>query len=71
MRGGHGNRAQPSADDESAADYDLQRQTYAWYGPEALFGLMFEYIHRGEAQLDLSIGTGLGATLFQKAGLRV
>ena len=61
----------PSVDDESAADYDVQREMYGWYGPEALFGLMFEYIHPGETLLALGIGTGLGASLFYKAGLRV
>lgn len=60
-----------SVDDESAADYDLQRERYGWYGPEILFGLMFEYVKPGETLLDLGIGTGLAAILFHKAGMRV
>ncbi len=52
-------------------DYDLQAKMYDWYGPEMLFGLVFEYISEGEKLLDLGIGSGLSAMPYYLAGLDI
>lgn len=58
-------------DSESAATYDMEAKKTGWLGPQVIFGLTFEYTRPGQTILDLGIGTGLCAALFQKAGLRV
>lgn len=57
--------------EEAAMKYDQLCRQMEWHGHEALFGMMFEYILPGQPILDLGIGTGLIAALFQKAGLEV
>ena len=60
------------AHDESAAEYDRLAREYRWFGPEALFGLCFEYVQPGERLLAIGIGTGLCAFPFaNKAGLQI
>lgn len=54
-----------------AAQYDGLARAMEWHGHEALFGMVFEYVGPGQSLLDLGIGTGLGAFLFHKAGLKV
>jgi SAM-dependent methyltransferase len=54
-----------------AVDYDELARKYRWYGHEALFGMMFENLRKGQALLDLGIGTGLSSRLFHLAGLEV
>ena len=56
---------------EEATTYDAQRQEYGWFGPEIVFGLMYEFIKPGDSLLDIGIGTGLSAALFHKVGLQV
>jgi predicted TPR repeat methyltransferase len=56
---------------EEAATYDAQRQEYGWFGPEIVFGLMYEFIKPGDSLLDIGTGTGLSAALFHKAGLQI
>ncbi|WP_022664575.1 class I SAM-dependent DNA methyltransferase [Desulfospira joergensenii] len=51
--------------------YDDLIQDQNWYGPEILFGMIFEYINSGEKILDVGIGTGLSATAFHTSGLEV
>ncbi|MBN1220688.1 MAG: methyltransferase domain-containing protein [Anaerolineae bacterium] len=60
-----------NAQKKEAATYDAQRQEYGWFGPEIIFGLMYEFIKPGDALLDIGTGTGLSAALFHQAGLQV
>lgn len=60
-----------SLHDAYAATYDQQLADYEAYTAEALFGLCFAFVRPGERLLDLGIGSGLPAALFQQAGLRV
>ena len=57
--------------DEYAKDYDREAFEQEYHGPEILFGLMFEYLRESDQMLDIGIGTGLNAALFQKAGAMV
>ncbi len=54
-----------------ANEYDRRKKEQGWYGPEVVFGLMYEFINPGESVLDIGIGTGLGSVLFHRAGLNV
>ncbi len=54
-----------------ASKYDELILRQEWYGPEILFGMIFEYIKSGELILDLGIGTGLSAVAFHRMGLKV
>ncbi len=53
------------------AKYDDLVRKQNWYGAEIMFGMIFEYIKSGDRLLDLGIGTGLSAFLFNKVGLEV
>jgi predicted TPR repeat methyltransferase len=55
----------------TAAVYDDSAEAVGWFGPEIAFGLAYKYVHSGKSILDIGIGTGLAATLFRAAGLRV
>lgn len=57
--------------DEFAPGYDLYIRKTGWYGPDMLFGMMYQYISKEELILDMGIGSGLNAILFHKAGLKV
>lgn len=57
--------------EQFATKYDDFIQEQNWYGPEVLFGMMFEYLASGEKILDIGIGTGLSATAFHALGLEV
>ncbi len=59
------------AADGYAGEYDKAGKEHSWHGPEIIFGLMYDYIAPGESLLDIGIGTGLDAAIFQKAGLMV
>lgn len=59
------------AADGYAGEYDKAGKERSWHGPEIIFGLMYNYITPGETLLDIGIGTGLDAAIFQKAGLKV
>jgi predicted TPR repeat methyltransferase len=50
-------------------DYDVSAKKFKWCGYDVVFGMMFEYVKKGEKLLDLGIGTGLGSKPFHKAGL--
>lgn len=54
-----------------AGQYDKDKETHRWNGPDVIFGLSFDYIEPGQTILDIGIGTGLGSILFHKAGLKV
>ncbi len=56
---------------EDAEMYDRQAREMGWYGHEALYGLMHEYVRRGQTLLDMGIGTGLSTEPFHRAGLQV
>lgn len=51
-------------------EYDRQARANYWH-PEALFGLVYEYVHPGDTLLDVGIGTGLASVPFVKAGVKV
>jgi predicted TPR repeat methyltransferase len=58
-------------DAQSASEYDAQARLSNWHGPEAVFGLTYEFVEPGQSLLDLGIGSGLSSILFHKAGLRI
>lgn len=51
-------------------DYDRQARDNGWH-PEALFGLVYEYLQPGDRLLDVGIGTGLSSETFARAGVQV
>jgi len=57
--------------EQFASRYDDLIQEQNWYGPEILFGMIFEYINAGEKILDIGIGTGSSAAAFHSVGLEV
>jgi ubiquinone/menaquinone biosynthesis C-methylase UbiE len=57
--------------DDYASDYDESARSMHWHGPEVLFGLMYEYLKKGQSLLDVGIGTGLSARFFYQAGLQI
>ena len=62
---------QAALHDAYAAGYDAQVIAYDCYLAEALFGLCFAFVARGQRLLDVGIGSGLSAAPFARAGLRV
>ena len=44
---------------------------YQWHGHEIIFGLLFEYLKKGQFLLDLGIGTGLSSSYFKQMGLMI
>nr|MBN2278738.1 class I SAM-dependent methyltransferase [candidate division Zixibacteria bacterium] len=54
-----------------AENYDAESIKCQWHGPSVIFGMMYPHVNPGESLLDLGIGTGLGARLFHKAGLKI
>ncbi|MFC2084243.1 class I SAM-dependent DNA methyltransferase [Bacteroidota bacterium] len=54
-----------------AENYDKLAKEYKWFGPEILFGLVYEYINPEDKLLDIGIGTGLCSKEFKKAGLEI
>jgi len=56
---------------QMANEYDQNKETKGWRGPDVVFGLVYEFIKPGQDILDIGIGTGLGSILFHKAGLHV
>lgn len=57
--------------DEFAKNYDGSVKKQNWFGAEILFGMLYEFIKPNEKILDIGIGTGLSASLFKQAGLKV
>ena len=57
--------------DAYASEYDYSVGTKHWHGPEVLFGLMYEYLEKGQRLLDVGIGTGMSARFFYHAGLQI
>lgn len=57
--------------DDYASEYDESVGAKNWHGPEVLFGLMFEYLEKGQDLLDVGIGTGMSARFFYHAGLQI
>ena len=56
---------------EFAPHYDTYIEQTSWYGPQMLFGLMYERIKPDENLLDLGIGTGISSLPFNQAGLNI
>jgi predicted TPR repeat methyltransferase len=52
------------------SDYDQQAHAHHWH-PEALFGLVYEYLRPSDCLLDAGIGTGLASQTFAAAGVQV
>ena len=59
------------AHDQYAKEYDDQIKNYHCHIAEVLFGLNYEAIKAGESILDVGIGTGISAELYNLAGLQV
>ena len=57
--------------DDVAVRYDGMIKQQAWYGPEILFGMLYEEVSAGDTLLDMGIGTGLSAAFFSRLGLIV
>jgi predicted TPR repeat methyltransferase len=58
-------------DKESAFEYDRQAKETNWFGPEVVFGLVYEYVRPGQTLLDLGIGSGLSSIRFHQVGLEI
>ncbi len=56
---------------EFAAKYEAAVKKQKWYGAEVLFGMVYEFLTANDKILDIGIGTGLSATAFHKAGLKI
>jgi predicted TPR repeat methyltransferase len=54
-----------------APQYDEYIAKTHWFGPQMIFGLMYEYIRPEDNLLDLGIGTGVSAMNFKRAGLKI
>lgn len=54
-----------------AGEYDTMARDSEAFGGDALFGMMFEYVHPGDRLVDLGIGTGLSSQPFHRAGLKI
>src|ERR1035437_6295749 len=52
-------------------EYDSLSKKHFWYSPEILFGLLFEFVKKGQELLDVGIGTGQSALPFKKIGLQI
>jgi predicted TPR repeat methyltransferase len=57
--------------DQFAVHYDAYIAKSNWYGPQMLFGLLYEYVQPQENILDLGIGTGLSAWPFHLNGQKI
>lgn len=57
--------------DRNSNEYDRAAEAQGWRGPEVVFGLSYAFLKTGDSVLDIGIGTGRAAALFQKAGLCV
>jgi len=57
--------------DAFAKEYDPLSKAHAWYSPEVLFGLVFEFTKKGQSLLDIGIGTGQSSEPFKKVGLHI
>ena len=55
----------------SGNEYDRKSEEQQWRGPEVVFGMICEYLRRGEKILDVGIGTGLSSRLYRDMGLSV
>ncbi len=58
-------------DRQSAEGYDEQAHSTGWFGPDVVFGLVYEFTKPGDSLLDIGIGSGLSSVPFHKAGLRI
>jgi len=58
-------------DRQAAEGYDEQARQTDWFGPDVVFGLVYEFVRPGDVIVDLGIGSGLSALPFHKAGARV
>jgi len=56
--------------EDEANQYDQQAAAWGW-NPEVFFGLMWEYVRKGDRLLDAGIGTGLCSEPFRKAGVGI
>lgn len=57
--------------ENDVTNYDTFSLEYQWHSHEIIFGLLFEYLNKGELLLDLGIGTGLSSSYFKKLGLDI
>jgi len=57
--------------DRGANTYDSQVVEYESHMHEALFGMCYDYIKKGDSLLDLGIGTGLSSIYFAREGLDI
>ncbi len=54
-----------------AEKYEDAVKKQKWYGAEILFGMVYEFLAANDKILDIGIGTGLSATAFHNAGLKI
>ena len=52
-------------------NYDNYVFEYQWHAHEILFGLLFEYLKKGQRLLDLGIGTGLSSMYYNILGVDI
>ncbi len=62
---------QPVTHDSTAHEYDYLAKESEFYASDILFGLLYEYVKKGQSLLDLGIGTGLSSLLFHQIGLKI
>ncbi len=58
-------------EEDLASDYDTMIEQFQCFGDDAVFGLLYPYIKKGQVMLDIGIGTGLGSCRFKDLGLTI
>ncbi len=58
-------------DEDFSVDYDSMTENFQCFGDDAVFGLLYSNIKKGQVMLDIGIGTGLGSYRFKDLGVTI